>query len=76
MAENEEGFELKLLDPPPGSWADRWDTSQVSGQPGRLPFEVYIKLSLRNVKGVDEPLVFQTKVQLPMTQGLKFGVMQ
>ncbi len=72
LAEDVESFELRYLDPLTGLWTDRWDTTQISGQPNRLPLEVSIKLTLKNAKDAD-PLKFETKLVLPMREPLTFG---
>jgi general secretion pathway protein J len=73
LAENVESFDVKYLDPMTGLWAESWDTTQVSGQPGRLPLEIEVTLVLKGVPGgVSEP--FTTKFMMPMQQPLSFGI--
>ena len=73
LVEDIELFDLKFLDPVSGMWTETWDTSQATGQPGRLPFEVKITLALKS--GVEgKPITFNTKVQLPMQSALNFAL--
>jgi len=66
-------FELKYLDPQTGMWTETWDTSQATGQPNRLPFEVKITLALKG--GPDgKPITFVTKIPIPMQAALSFAV--
>ena len=73
LVDDIERFELRYLDPTTTLWTDTWDSSQVSGQPNRLPFEVRITLVLKRVPG-QEPIKFVSKVQLPMQSPLSFAV--
>lgn len=75
IAEDVEDFSLKYLDATTGSWVDGWDTTQVSGQPNRLPLEVRIALTLRGING-GPPQKYTTKVVLPIQQPLVFGIVQ
>lgn len=51
-------------------WKDRWDTTQLDGQPNRLPSRVRIRLTARDEYG--DPLKFETQVQLPMQDPFNF----
>jgi general secretion pathway protein J len=73
LAEDVEKFELKYLDPMTGLWVDTWDSTQVTGQPGRLPFEVRITLNMKGVPN-SPPYYFTTKTTIPMQQPLSFGI--
>jgi general secretion pathway protein J len=73
LAENVEEFDLKYLDPMTGQWLDAWDTTQVSGQPGRLPLEIKITLVLKGIPGGSSS-TFTTKLMMPMQQPLSFGI--
>ncbi|HEY2512237.1 MAG TPA: type II secretion system protein GspJ, partial [Polyangiaceae bacterium] len=66
-------FDLKYLEPLTSQWVDSWDTTQVTGQPNRLPLEIAIRLVLKGVPGAPS-LVFATKLSMPMQQPLSFGV--
>jgi len=73
VAEDVDQFEFKFLDPTTGLWVDNWDSTQVSGQPNRLPLEVEIKLVLNGV-GEGAPYAYTTKLFLPIQQPLSFGI--
>ena len=69
LAENVEEFDLKYLDPLTGQWVDTWDTTQVTGQPERLPLEVKLTLVLKGVPAAPS-CTFATKIMMPMQQPL------
>ncbi len=73
VAENIEQFDLRFFDPMTGLWVESWDTQQISGQPNRLPLEVEILLVLKGV-GDGPPYSYRTKVFLPISQPLSFGI--
>jgi general secretion pathway protein J len=73
VAEDIEEFDLRYFDPMTGMWVENWDSTQVSGQPNRLPLEVEVTLTLKGVGGGD-PYSYRTKVFLPIQQPLSFGV--
>jgi general secretion pathway protein J len=75
VAEDVDTFELRFLDPMTGMWVDSWDTTQVSGQPNRLPLEVEVKLVLNGIGG-GAPYSYVTKLFLPIQQPLSFGIPQ
>ncbi|MBV9946230.1 MAG: general secretion pathway protein GspJ, partial [Myxococcales bacterium] len=52
-----------------------WDSTQVSGQPNRVPYEVKVSLVLRGVGG-GPPFEYTTKLFLPIQQPLSFGIVQ
>ena len=73
VAEDVEYFDVKFLDPATGTWVETWDTTQVTGQPGRLPLEARITLKLKGVKNGPSS-VYSTKVMIPITAPLSFGM--
>ena len=75
VAENVEKFDLRYLDPLTGQWVETWDSTSVAAQLNRIPFEVRIELELKPVKNTPA-FKYVTKITLPMTQPLKFGVPQ
>ncbi len=75
VAEDIDVFDLQYLDPSTGRWTDSWDSTQVAGQPNRLPLAVSIHLVLRGV-GAGPPYDYTTKVFLPIQQPLAFGISQ
>ena len=71
-------FKLEYLDPLSNEWVDRWDTTETTGQPGRLPLRIRVLLVLNGGqrKGVDlsrEPIQLMTMVALPIQQPLRFA---
>jgi general secretion pathway protein J len=73
LAENVEEFDVRYLDAMTGLWLEQWDTTQVNGQPGRIPLEVKLTLVLKGVPG-GPPFRFTTRVMLPIQQPLSFGI--
>ena len=73
VAEDISSFELRYLEPLTGQWVETWDSTQVNGQPNRVPLAVRVKLVLKGV-GNGSPYSYTTKVFLPMQQPLSFGI--
>ena len=73
VCEDVEQFDLRFFDPMTGLWVETWDTQQISGQPNRLPLEVEITLVLKAV-GNAPSITYRTKVFLPISQPLSFGI--
>jgi general secretion pathway protein J len=73
VAEDITTFELRYLEPLTGQWVETWDSTQVTGQPNRVPLAVRVKLVLKGV-GNGSPYSYTTKVFLPMQQPLTFGI--
>lgn len=73
IAENVESFDIQYLDPTTGTWVERWDTTQLTGQLNRLPLEVRLSLTLKGVKNTP-PFSFTTKFMVPIQQPLSFGI--
>lgn len=59
-------FELEYYDPGMDQWEKEWDTTQLTGQPNRLPMQVRIRLVVRGRN--DEELVFVTQTPITMTE--------
>ena len=72
VAENVQKFSLKYLDPVTGNWLETWDTTQVTGQPNRLPLAVRVILELKGV-GKEPGYEYTTKFFLPIQQPLSFA---
>jgi general secretion pathway protein J len=73
VAEDVDQFELRYLDPTTSQWLETWDSTQVTGQPSRIPLEVKITLVIKGVGG-GPPYAYTTKVFLPIQQVLSFGI--
>jgi general secretion pathway protein J len=73
VAEDIDQFDIRYLEPQTGQWVETWDSTQISGQPNRLPLEVKITIVLKGVGG-GPPFAYTTKVFLPIQQPLSFGV--
>jgi general secretion pathway protein J len=73
LVDDIESFSVKYLDPTTDLWTDSWDTTQVTGQPGRLPFEVKLTLELKGGPR-NQPIRFVSKVVLPMQAAISFAV--
>jgi general secretion pathway protein J len=73
VAEDLESFELRYLDPLTGQWVETWDSTQVTGQPNRIPLAVRVKVVLKGV-GNGSPYSYTTKIFLPIQQPLSFGI--
>jgi general secretion pathway protein J len=73
IAEDVAEFDVRFLEPMTGQWLETWDSTQLTGQPNRLPLEVEIRLSLNGV-GDGPPYKYTTKVFLPIQQPLSFGI--
>jgi general secretion pathway protein J len=75
LAEDVETFSLKYLDPLTGQWNETWDSTVLTAQLNRLPLEVRIELELKPIKNTPA-FKYVTKIMIPMTQPLKFGISQ
>jgi general secretion pathway protein J len=73
VAEDVDQFDVRYLDPQTGQWVETWDSTQVTGQPNRLPLEVKVTLVLNGVGG-GPPYAYTTKVFVPIQQPLSFGI--
>jgi general secretion pathway protein J len=71
-------FQVQYLDALTGQWDDRWDTTQATGQMGRLPLQVRILLVLNggirhSAERGQGSIRLVTKVMIPITRGLTFA---
>jgi general secretion pathway protein J len=73
VAENVSEFDVRFLDPLTDQWVETWDSTQISGQPNRLPLAVSIRLVLKGV-GDGPPYAYMTKEFLPIQDPLSFGI--
>jgi len=60
-------FDLEYYDPTMDQWEKEWDTTEVTGQPNRLPAQVRIKLVVRG-RTEEEELTFVTQMPIGMTE--------
>jgi general secretion pathway protein J len=75
ICEDIESFDVRYFDPTTGQWIESWDSTQVTGQQNRLPYEVKITLVLKNVpNGVKTTYI--TKLVIPIQKPLQFGIPQ
>lgn len=73
VAEDVAEFGLSYFDATTQLWTDSWDSSQSTGQLGRLPSQVKITLVLDHGPG-DKPVRFQTKAPVEMMLPLSFAI--
>ena len=73
LAENVEIFNIKYLDPQTGLWGERWDTTQTSGEPNRLPLEVRVSLTMKAIPGAAAQ-TYVAKFMMPIQSPLSFGI--
>ncbi len=73
VAEDVDQFDVRYLDPQTGQWVETWDSTQITGQPNRLPLEVKVTLVLNGVGG-GPTYAYTTKVFVPIQQPLSFGI--
>ena len=71
-------FDVSFLDPLTIQWLDTWDTTQSTGQLGRLPAQVKITLVLNGGKRsartrAQAPIRLVTKVSVPIQRALTFA---
>jgi general secretion pathway protein J len=74
VAEDIDLFDVKFLDPMTGMWTDSWDSSQLIGQPNRLPLQVRITLVMKSGAGGTKPVKFEQKVPIAIFQPLTFAI--
>jgi general secretion pathway protein J len=72
LVEDIDSFDVKYLDATTGLWTETWDTTQATGQLGRLPFQIKLTLVLKDGAG-GQPISFITKVAMPMQAALSFA---
>ncbi|MBL8602572.1 MAG: prepilin-type N-terminal cleavage/methylation domain-containing protein [Myxococcales bacterium] len=66
-----EAFEMRFYDEATEQWVDTWDTTQSTGQPGRLPKRVRLTLSLREGR---ETLRYSTTTPVFLQRAMTFGL--
>lgn len=73
VAEDVSEFDVRYYDPVAQLWTDSWDSSQATGQLGRLPSQVMVTLVLNGGPG-NKTIKFQTKIPIQMQLPLTFAV--
>mgnify|MGYP003808840339 CR=1 FL=1 len=73
LVEDIDLFDLKYLDPASGTWSETWDTTQATGQYGRLPLQVKLTLVLRNGPG-GKNVPLMARVPIAMQTPLNFAI--
>jgi general secretion pathway protein J len=73
-------FQLDYLDPTTGMWSETWDSTQVTGQPNRVPFQVRVTLVLNSGKRSTSDsgrgrIRLMTIVNGPIQQPLNFATL-
>ncbi len=73
-------FQLEYLDPQTAMWTDTWDSTQVTGQPNRLPLQVRVTLVLNSgqrnyADGGRGRIRLMTTISLPIQQPLNFATL-
>ena len=67
------GFEIRYFDDATEQWVDAWDTTQATGQTGRLPLRVRVTLTL-DEGPTHQERVYSTETSLYLTRPLTFGL--
>lgn len=66
-------FEVRFFDEVADRWTETWDSTQATGQVGRLPLRVRVTLALEEGTRRDER-VYTTETPLMITRPLTFGL--
>lgn len=67
-------LELEYLDPLTTEWVRTWDTTQLTGQPNRLPAQVKIRLTVPHPRQRGRTLTFGTRADVPIRFGLNHAI--
>ena len=73
MIPNVRRFELKYFDKQIDQWVDMWDTTQATGQPGRLPTRVRVLIAIEEGENRTER-VYRTETPIMVARILTFGL--
>ncbi|MCA9580239.1 MAG: prepilin-type N-terminal cleavage/methylation domain-containing protein [Myxococcales bacterium] len=63
-------FNLEYLDPQSHEWLREWDTTQITGQPNRLPSQVKITVTIPDILDPSDERTFGTRAAVPITWAL------
>jgi general secretion pathway protein J len=66
-------FEVRFYDDATDQWVDQWDSTQATGQAGRLPPRVRVTLSVEEGP-THEERIYTTETSLYLTRPLTFGL--
>lgn len=72
LVEDVTGFELEYLDPADQRWVTEWDTTNLTGQPNRLPAQVKIILEYRDRNGRTRTI--GTRADIPIRYALNHAI--
>lgn len=72
-------FQLEYLDPTTATWSESWDSTQLTGQLNRLPFQVRVTLVLNggergHVDSGRGRIRLMTTIGVPIQQPLNFAI--
>ncbi len=73
LIEGVRAFELRFYDDATDQWVDTWDSTQATGQPGRLPPRVRVTLTVEEGPSHEER-TYSTETSLYITRPLTFGL--
>ncbi len=74
MVEDIEDFQLEFYDIETKEWTRHWDTTQISAQPNRLPYQVKIMLTVPDLRNPRRERVFATRTNIPITWALNHAI--
>lgn len=80
LATNIDLFELEYLDAQTGLWTETWDSTQVTGQPARIPYQIRVTLVLNAGRKKDASsgrgrIRLMTTIQPQIQQPLNFATL-
>ena len=64
LVEDVASFDLQYFDFVMNEWQDEWDTTEITGEPSVLPYQVRIKLAVHDRRGNE--VFYGTQVSVPM----------
>jgi len=65
-----ENFQLEYYDVQIGEWQSHWDTTQVTAEANRLPYQVKIILTVPDTRNRNREVTFATRTTVPITWAL------
>jgi general secretion pathway protein J len=72
LVPNIDSLTIRYFDPANDTWIDGWDSTEISGQKGRMPGRVRIELVLRDAGGAPRRYMTETSPMIP--EMLRFGL--